>query len=240
MTLPWDNNSWEIAAQIVAAYRSRQNRAAAEQHSGEAKFAGASGTRINAELVSAEAIWDAISDFPKDVPQLLRQTVVEFGEKTDQGRLIEVVTIGWFEIIEEFIKNPNLMYEVDWRKLEEIVGGAYDKAGYTVTLTPRSGDLGRDVIAEKKESGSGSIRLIDQVKKYAPHHLVTAEEVRATMFVVDADYASKGFVTTTSDFAPKIKTDPLITRFLPARLELINGTDLLKKLDEIAHGRASD
>jgi len=46
---------------------------------------------------------------------------------------------------------------------EEIIAGAYKKAGFDeVTLTPRSGDLGRDVIAIKK--GLGSVRVIDQVK----------------------------------------------------------------------------
>jgi restriction system protein len=170
---------------------------------------------------------------------LLRQTVLEFGEITDEGRLIEVVTIGWFEIIEAFIKNPRLMYEVDWRKLEEIVGGAYDKAGYTVTLTPRSGDHGRDIIAEKKESSFGAIRVIDQVKRYSGDHLVTADEVRAMIGVLDGSRSTKGFVTTTSDFAPKIWTDPFITPFMPARLELINGPDLLKKLDDIRGGGGS-
>jgi restriction system protein len=147
--------------------------------------------------------------------------------------LIEAVTIGWFEIIDEFIRNPNLMYEVDWRKLEEIVAGAYDKAGYNVTLTERSNDLGRDVIAEKKEIGFGSIRLIDQVKKYAPDNPVPANDVRAMIGVLTGSNSTKAFVTTTSDFAPGIWTDPFITPFMPARLELINGAGLLKKLKEI-------
>jgi restriction system protein len=99
-------------------------------------------------------------------------------------------------------------------------------------LTPRSGDLGRDVIAIKK--GIGCIRIIDQVKAYKPSHLVTANDVRALMGVLQGDGASKGFLTTTSDFAPKIKEDILITPFIPARLELINGDKLLKRLEELS------
>jgi Restriction endonuclease len=78
-------------------------------------------------------------------------------------------------------------------------------------LTPCSGDRGRDIIAVKR--GLGSIRVIDQVKAYKPNHPVTADEVRALMGVLHGDSASKGFLTTTSDFAPRLRQDPLITPF---------------------------
>jgi restriction system protein len=52
--------------------------------------------------------------------------------------------------------------------------------------------------------------------------------------VLHGDGASKGFLTTTSDFAPKLKTDPLIAPFMPSRLELIDGKTLLATLEEIA------
>lgn len=61
---------------------------------------------------------------------------------------------------------------------EEIIAGAYQKAGFDeVTLTSRSGDFGRDVIAVKH--GLGTIRIIDQVKAYSPNRLVTADDVRS-------------------------------------------------------------
>ena len=85
------------------------------------------------------------------------------------------------------------------------------------------------MIAEK--SGWGCVRFIDQVKAYKPGHLVTAEEVRALGFVLVSDRsANKGVVTTTSDFAPKITQDPLISPHVPNRLELINGTELVQRL----------
>ena len=45
----------------------------------------------------------------------------------------------------------------------------------------------------------------------------------------------KVFLTTTSDFAPKIIDDPLITPFIPQRLELINGENLILRLEELAN-----
>jgi restriction system protein len=84
------------------------------------------------------------------------------------------------------------------------------------------------VIAIKR--GLGSIRVIDQVKAYKPGHLVTADDVRALLGVLQGDGASKGFLTTTSDFAPKLGEDPLLVPFMPSRIELINGSKLLGRL----------
>jgi len=64
---------------------------------------------------------------------------------------------------------------VGGRLLRRVRQSGFDE----VTLTPRSGDYGRDVIAIKK--GIGTIRVIDQVKAYKPGHLVGANDVRALL-----------------------------------------------------------
>ena len=147
------------------------------------------------------------------------KNVVERGEKTTEGRLIEAVALPWFDIIQLLRNDPSIAFQISPDKWEEIVAGAYRKSGFDeVTLTPRSGDHGRDVIAVKK--GLGSVRVIDQVKAYKPGHLVTADDVRALIGVLHGDGASKGFLTTTSDFAPLLRKDPLILPFIPSRLDL--------------------
>jgi restriction system protein len=167
------------------------------------------------------------------ISDLLLQAVIVAGDKTAEGRLIEAVAVPWFDIIELLKKAPNIAFQISPDKWEEIIAGAYHKAGFEeVTLTPRSGDYGRDVIAVKK--GLGSIRVIDQVKAYRPGHLVTADDVRALVGVLQGDGASKGFLTTTSDFAPRLRTDPLITPLIPSRLGLIDGKALLARLEELA------
>jgi restriction system protein len=148
-------------------------------------------------------------------------------------RLIEAITLPWFEIIKLQQANPNAAFQIPPRKWEEIIAGAYKKAGFEeVTLTPCSGDRARDIIAVKR--GLGRICVIDQVKAYNPNHRVMADEVRALMGVLHGDSASKGFLTTTSDFAPRLRQDPLITPFMSARLELINGSMLLGRLQNLA------
>jgi restriction system protein len=183
--------------------------------------------------IRAEVTASSMASFVIRSANLLLQAVIIPGDKTREGQLIQAVTIPWEDIIKLLQNDPSIAYQIPPRKWEELIAGAYKKAGFDeVTLTPQSGDYGRDIIAVKK--GIGVIRIIDQVKAYNPGHLVTAEEVRALMGVLQGDGASKGFLTTTSDFAPRLKDDPLISPFIPARIELINGKALLRRLEELS------
>jgi len=169
----------------------------------------------------------------RNTASLLLQAVIVPGARTDEWQLIEAVGLPWFEIIKTLRNEPSFAFQIKARQWEEIIAGAYWKAGFDeVTLTPRSGDFGRDIIAVKH--GLGTVRIIDQVKAYGPNHLVTADDVRALLGVLHGDKASKGFLTTTSDFAPRLRDDPLIKPFMPAKLELINGKMLLARLEELA------
>jgi restriction system protein len=143
------------------------------------------------------------------------------------------VTEPWFEIIELLHREPTLAFQIAPRKWEELIAGAYHRAGFEeVTLTPRSRDAGRDVIAVKR--GLGIVRVIDQVKAYGPGRLVSADDVRALLGVLHGDRASKGFLTTASDFAPTLRDDVLLKPFMPTQLELINGKALLARLKDLA------
>ncbi len=182
----------------------------------------------SAEAFGTPAIATVISS-----TNLLLQAVVLPGVKTDEGQLIVAVALPWFDIIKLLKNDPTIAYKIHHRKWEEIIAGAYKKAGFEeVTLTPGSGDFGRDIIAVKR--GLGSVRIIDQVKAYKPDHLVIADDVRALLGVLQGDNASKGFLTTTSDFAPTLKDDPLIRPFIPSQIELVNGEMLLKRLEELS------
>lgn len=131
-------------------------------------------------------------------------------------------------------RDPGAVFEIGWRKWEEIIAGAYRQAGFDeVILTPRSADRGCDVIATKY--GVGSIRIFDDVKAYKPGHVVTAKEVRAMLGVINgAGNVSKGVITITSEFAPRLMDDPYIKRDIPNRLELKARDDLLQWLKDLA------
>jgi restriction system protein len=167
-------------------------------------------------------------------PAVILKAVITFGATDVEGRLIEGVAVPWFEILRIIQRDPAAAYEIDPRQWEEIIAGAYSQAGFDeVILTPRSGDKGRDVIATK--FGVGSIRIFDQVKAYKPGHLVTADEVRAMLGVITgADNVSKGVVTTTSNFAPRLAEDPYIKKYLPFRLELKPREVLFRWLESLS------
>ena len=173
------------------------------------------------------------SELLLDGPSILLQAVIIPGDQTTEGQLVTAVALPWFEIIEILQRSPETIYEINWRKWEEIIAAAYKQQGFDVTLTPRSNDKGRDVIAT--DNRRGSIRFFDQVKAYRPGHVVTAEEVRAMVGVLNLEpNVSKGLVTTTSAFAPGIEQDQNIARLMPYRLELKGRQALLEWLTKVA------
>ena len=102
-------------------------------------------------------------------------------------------------------------------------------------MTPRSGDRGRDVIATKR--GHGSIRILDQAKAYKPGHLVTHNDVRAMIGALTTNpNSSKGIVTTTSTFQPRISESPEFKPLMPFRLELVDGASLRAWVANLAKG----
>src|SRR5262249_14988010 len=120
-------------------------------------------------------------------PQVTIQALIIAGDKVKEGRLVEGVSIAWREVIRMIVRNPEEIYQIDPRKFEELIAGAYDVSGEfdEVILTPQSGDKGRDVIATK--NGFGSLRIIDQIKRNRITHPVTAEDVRSLAGVLSLD-----------------------------------------------------
>jgi restriction system protein len=164
---------------------------------------------------------------------IIQAAVIGFADPRTHPLLVLGVTIPWIEIIKALEKDPSFLDTLKPRRLEELVAEAYTQQGYKdVVLTPHSNDKGRDVIVTATLPGIGTIRIVDQVKRYAPHRKVTANDVRALAGVLLRDQeVSKGIVTTTSDFAPGIQNE--FAQFMPSRIELKNGVALKKWLNEL-------
>lgn len=209
-----DNGSQDAA--IIAMnneYRRRQNLAA---------------------ILAAMQGGDEVFVPPDDFPILVSQSVITPYGKTDEGQLIKAVTIPLLAILQKIIQDPSRMYGIDDRAWEKIIAAAYEASGLydEVTLTPQSGDRGRDVIAMKR--GFWSVRVIESVKRYkpGPKGRVTAEEVQALLGVLLSDpQATKGVVSTTGEFAPMIWKNPQITQYIPHRLELLDGNALVERFE---------
>ena len=163
-------------------------------------------------------------------PDALINAIVDRTTQNEDGSIIVALQPAWEAIGKILRSNPSELLTLTPEQWEELIAASNDQAGYDeVVLTPRSGDYGRDIIATKK--GWGSVRIIDQVKAYKPGHLVTANDVRALLGVLNSDRAAtKGIVTTTSAFAPKIVEDPFISPYMPYRLELHDGNQVKERL----------
>lgn len=167
-------------------------------------------------------------------PNFLIQGIVRPYKNTSEGQLVEALAVPWRSIVELLIYDWSIASEIPFEQWERLVAASFDRAGYDeVTLTPRSGDRGRDVIAVKR--GVGSVRIVGSVKALKPGRLVRYDDIRALAGVLLSDpEATKGLLTTTSDFPPRLADDPFLTKLIPYRLELMNGQRLKAWLEELA------
>jgi restriction system protein len=161
--------------------------------------------------------------------------MVARGKSVPEGTLIGKPMVPWFELQRQLAKNADLLFSFAQypRRFEEFIAGMYKLDGWNdVILTPPSGENGRDVIATTY--GSCSVRMLDSVKAYSRDKLVRHTDVRDMFGVICADpSASKGAVTTTSDFEPRIATSRYLSPFIPYRLELRNGAQVLEWLKRL-------
>jgi restriction system protein len=189
---------------------------------------------------------ELVSDFLKTLEVLARSgreaplsvgAIIIPRQIVAEGLLVELTSIVWSVIVDQLTADWELAYRLPPYKWEEIVASAFDKAGFDeVVLTPRAGDKGRDVIAIKH--GIGSVKIIDSVNAYKRGHLVTHDDVRGLLGALACEPdASKGILTTTSDFAPNIRKSAHFAQFMPTRLELMNGEQLQKWLSALANAK---
>ncbi|MCV3271533.1 restriction endonuclease [Roseobacter sinensis] len=160
---------------------------------------------------------------------ILPTEILELAETTSEGSLIRALAFPWLEILNQLENNPDLIHDFSQspRKFEEFVAASYEKDGFSVTLTPQSGDGGKDVIAEKK--GFGAFRIIDQCKAFCKGRAVSPNDVRAMMGTLYRNTnASKAVITTTSVFAPSVADE--WKDYMPNRLELRDKTGLIEWL----------
>lgn len=171
---------------------------------------------------------------------LLKTALVKRGESTPEGDEIHGPTATWFEISRQLKLDPEFRFEFTSSptKFEEFLAGAYKLHGWdAVTLTPRSGDKGRDVIAIT--SKMSAIRVLDQAKANSPKNLVSQNDVRAIFGVLRLDHgATKGIITTTSDFAPGVADE--FQKVIPYQLETKNGEQFLEWIRQILATQATD
>ena len=167
---------------------------------------------------------------------LMHVRLTDQSATTEEGNQIKAVSTGWDLLRSELLLDPKFRFGFPSRpsQFEEFIAGLYVRNSWDhVILTPRSGDKGRDVIAEKR-SGLRA-RVLEQAKAYSPRTRVTHNHVRAMAWVVCNDsQGTSGRITTTSTFGPTITTGGEFASILPARLQLRDGAAFIDWVRETA------
>jgi Restriction endonuclease len=172
--------------------------------------------------IGIEGQTPVVEESRAELPELLVPAeIVAIGDSVPEGQLVEAVMLPWFDIINALARDPNFLHQLDWRRMEELIAGAYTRDGWPeVILTPGSRDAGRDIIASKP--GLGAIRFYDQVKAYGAGQKVPANDVRAIFGVLKLHQnVSKAVITTTALFAPGVREE--FKHVMPYELELRDG-----------------
>lgn len=113
--------------------------------------------------------------------------------------LIRTVAVVNDELIAHLARHPERMRELTPRRFEELVAELLKCQGFEPTLTPRTRDGGRDILAARSDR-LGTLLYLVECKRYAPENKVGVETVRSIYGVVQSERASKGVIVTTSSF----------------------------------------
>ena len=114
---------------------------------------------------------------------------------------IEIFSAVSEELLERLTEYPEERFLLDSRVFEETIAELLSRMGYDVRLTPRSGDLGRDVLAVLRTPVTPLLMLVE-CKRYGKKRLVGPEPVARLWYRLFDDHANMAMVVTTSGFQP--------------------------------------
>lgn len=126
------------------------------------------------------------------------------------------------ELIANLSKHPELLRELNHRKFEELIAEIFRNKGYEITLTPKTRDGGKDIIALYK-SPFGHQMFIIECKRYKEDNKVGVELVRGLYGIKTAERYNQALLVTSSTFTKDAKE---FVRPLRYELELKDYSDV--------------
>jgi restriction system protein len=108
------------------------------------------------------------------------------------------------ELLIRLSEYPLDRFKLNSRLFEETVAELLFRMGYEVKLTPKSGDKGRDIIANIATPTAPLLMLVE-CKRYASHRLVGPEPITRLWFQMFNENANLAMLVTTSSFQPVAK-----------------------------------
>lgn len=102
-------------------------------------------------------------------------------------------------LINAIARDPELLDRVHHRAFEELVAELLDRQGFTVELTPPSGDRGVDIYARRVDEFGPSLYVVECKHHEAP---IGPDFVRMLYGVVERERATKGILAASTTFTP--------------------------------------
>ena len=172
-------------------------------------------------------VLDLLPTNPRECLQTLEAYVGLYGYSLPDGRFYGIID-AMSVIRAKYIDTPVLGNEfksISDRQLELLVAKLYEKMGYSVTVTKKTRDGGKDVIAERRDAGRLEKLLIE-----AKHHIspIGVSKIRELLGVVSSEKVNKGVLITTSKFSKDAVT---FAKSNP-RIEIIDNRQIVKLLNE--------
>jgi hypothetical protein len=132
-------------------------------------------------------------------PALIYKDIFYNHTRQDVQNIIVSSESYWNDLIRHFANNPSELQKVDDRKFEELIAELLSREGLDVTLTPKSKDGGRDILAYYSTDIAENLYLVE-CKRYSLNNPVGVKIIRELYGVVEAERATAGLVVTTSRF----------------------------------------
>lgn len=104
------------------------------------------------------------------------------------------------ELIQHIKRQPDVLYDLNPRRFEELIAHLLDNYGWQVRMTPRTRDGGYDIFAISKDRSGEECSWIIECKKFAKDRKVGIELARRLYFVKSELKVGMAMLATTSHF----------------------------------------
>jgi restriction system protein len=171
-------------------------------------------------------ILDLLPDNPKLALDAIWAYIVSHIQFLPDGR-IDGLRDAMSVIRAKFVENPrsSVLSSLDHTQFQLLIDALYRKMGYKTTITQKTHDGGKDVIAEKEYAGRRE-KVYVQCKTNEKN--IDVDVVRNLLGVVSDEKATKGVVVCTSEFT----SESIKFEAKNYRLELIGNKKLQELLNE--------
>jgi hypothetical protein len=169
--------------------------------------------------------WDVETHIPRHFFSLRSDFDVQ--GLIDSQAILDISSVLDAKLLEYFRRHPARLHELTSRQFEEIIAILFEEFGFSVELTKRTRDGGKDIVAVRHSPAK--LKYLIECKHYSQGHVVGVGIVRELLGVVTLEKGSKGILATTSHFTREATA---VFKTIPWLLEGRDFDGLVEWLDQ--------